>query len=359
MKLLALFTRRRWLARRGLAAVWAAVFAAVWALGLTTAHAATSPPATAADDKALEQRVIEALFWADLPALVVLHDELIRPESLDATGIWQRLAVFDDGVASVFDDRRVNDAMSAQHQALTARWVRENPNEPVAHALHMQALVKQAWRVRGGGYANTVPPHAWEEFRRLLDQAAQHAAQHAAVTRRTPLTYMLLLTVGRGLDWPDDRMRAVLEQGLQLFPHVVSLHQMGLRHQLPKWGGDALQTHRYIEQAARQHRLGPQVTGDMLYARLYSEAARDQWEHRLFEDTAADWPRLQRGFRALVEKGRLAVDRERLAYLACLARDKATFLEFEPPADLKPHWRQWGTNPQRTLDTCRSWATKM
>lgn len=334
-----------------------AACAVVWALLGSVAPASAQTPALD-DDKAIEERVVDALFWADLPALVALHAELVRPGSLDASGVWHRLSLFDVAVDRVFDDDRINDAISAQHQALTARWVREQPNEPVVHVLRMQALIEQAWRVRGSGYAKTVPPHAWEEFRRLLTEAAEHAARHSAVTRLTPLTYMQLLIVGRGLDWPDERMQALLQQGLQQFPHALVLYQVGLQHHLPKWGGDERKTHRYIEQAAREQRLGPQVTGDMLYARLYSNAARDQWEHHLFQDTAADWPRMQRGFRAVIAKGGLDVDRQRLAYLACLARDKATFLEFEPPADLKPHWRQWGQNPQRTLDTCRSWAAK-
>lgn len=84
---------------------------------------------------------------------------------------------------------------------MTLAWVRQRPQTPLVHWLRAQALSKRAWEARGSGFANTVAPQAWADFRRHLEAAVQHLARASAVSLQDSSAYRELIAAGRGLGW--------------------------------------------------------------------------------------------------------------------------------------------------------------
>ena len=333
--------------------LWVSLCAVV-ALGLAAPALAQPPGGGEADDERFRDAVAGAMWWGDFPALLDLYRSSMAPQARNASGLHGRVSLFQEGIRRILGDDR---ATAPMHARVARRMVEQQalqPDEPLWLALEAEVLLAQAWAVRGTGYANTVPPHVWDEFEGLLRQSVDGLARHGDRALATPLSHRVLLTAGRGLGLPQARLQAVLDDGLRRHPQAASLLVLtGLEDQLPKWRGDARQVDLYILRHAP--RLAP-MTADEGYAWLYSQAARSQFEHQLFQDSRADWPRMRRGYEAMLQRRDSPGLRQRAAYLACIARDREAYLVFAGPGlePLQP--AEWGTNPRVTAASCSRWG---
>jgi hypothetical protein len=333
--------------------LWAGLCAVV-ALAVAGPALANPPAATEADDERLRRDVASASWWGDFPALRELYQSAMAPGALDASGLTSRFPLFLDGLRRVLDDRRATEPQLARVARRVAEQQALQPDEPLWLALEAEVVLAQAWAVRGTGYANTVPPHVWDEFRALLRQSVDGLGRHGERALATPLAHRVLLAAGRGLGLPQPQLQALLDDGLRRHPQAApSLLATGLEDQLPKWRGDARQVDLFIQRHAP--RLAP-MTPDEGYAWLYSQAADSQFEHQLFEDSRADWPRMRRGYEAMLQRRESPGTRQRAAYLACIARDREAYLAFAGPGlqPLRP--AEWGPNPQVTAASCSRWG---
>jgi hypothetical protein len=339
--------------RRAGRRLWVCLCAVV-VLGLALPALANPTGGGKADDERFTETVTDALWWGDFPALLDLYRSSMAPQARDATGLRSRFPLFHAGIRRVLDDRRATAPLLAQVARRMVEQQALQPDEPLWLALEAEMLLAQAWAVRGGGYANTVPPHVWDEFEGLLRRSIDGLARHGDRALATPLAHRVLLAAGRGLSLPQARLQAVLDDGLRRHPQAASsLVLTGLEDHLPKWRGDARQVDLYILRHAPQ--LAP-MTADEGYAWLYSQAARSQFEHQLFQDSRADWPRMRRGYEAMLQRQESPGTRQRAAYLACIARDREAFLAFAGPGlePLQPD--EWGSNPQVTAASCSRWG---
>jgi hypothetical protein len=167
----------------------------------------------------------------------------------------------------------------------------------------------------------------------------------------------VLLQVGRGLDFGDVQMAAIGQDGLKRNPDDIELYYSMMSGLLPKWGGNAKVLDNYINYAAEQTRT---KQGMGMYARLYSSAAKNQYEHALFENSHANWDKMKQGFEDILARyPDSAVQRNRYAYMACLAKDKPTLLRLLGELGTKTQTDQWGANAERSLESCRRWATEL
>ena len=146
----------------------------------------------------IAEEVADALWWGDFPALNRLHERYRQPGQRLADG-WPRLGPFRSGIERAMRGPDENaDAFYGQLQALTLQWARDYPRSGLAHALHAMTLTGHAWKVRGSGYANTVPPEAWADFERLMKQAQTYLAQHAEAAQSSTLTHRRVAGPGQG-----------------------------------------------------------------------------------------------------------------------------------------------------------------
>lgn len=327
----------------------------VMLLGLAAPALANPPPASESDDERLREAVADALWWGDFPALLGLYKAAMAAEARNASGVHSQFFLFVDGLRRVLNDLPSSPPTLARVARRVVEQQALQPDEPLWLALEADVVLAQAWAVRGGGYANTVPPHVWDEFNGLLRQAVDGLSRHGERALHSPLAHRTLLLAGRGLGLPQPQLQAVLEDGLRRHPQVASsLVAAGLDDHLPKWRGDARQVDLYILRYAS--RMAP-MTADEGYAWLYSQAARWQFEHQLFQDSRADWPRMRRGYESLLQRVDDPGRRQRAAYLACIARDRDAFLEFSATG-MEPLQRaEWGANPEVTAASCSRWGS--
>lgn len=324
-------------------------------LALTAgAFAHAQAPTAAAGASALpsdvEDQASRLAWWGDLDSLEHLYEQVKLPGLYTSQGNVL-INEFRRGTARAFaTPKETGEAFAIQMDSLTLSWTQQRPHTPLVHWLRVQSLVTRAWEVRGGGFANTVAPRAWADFRRYLEAAVQHVANTSTVSLQDSSTYVQLLGAGRGLGWDTNQVEQLVAAGRQRNPDDLSLWHQLITSSLPKWGGSAVLVDRLIRRAADQH----QERGDEIYARLYNAAADEDFSHSVFRDTAADWPRIRKGLRDSLQRWS---DKARfwnqLAYLACLKEDRETLIEALDAIQNKPDLSQWGKNGRRVFESCQ------
>ena len=136
--------------------------------------------------------------------------------------------------------------------------------------------------------------------------------------------------------------------GSRQSPNLLMCTPRSRRH------GSRLTTSRSTRCGATPHSWVPMSLPANLW--LYGMSSEDEYQHRLFEDSAARWIDMTQSWRDLLSRHPSRTTENRFAYFACLARDKPVFLELLDRIGETPDLKQWGTNPRRTFDTCKRWA---
>jgi hypothetical protein len=227
---------------------------------------------------------------------------------------------------------------------------------PLAHVLHARTLAARAWAYRGDGFANTVAPENLKLFRLYLERAAQHLSSVDAVIQGDSSGHRELLVVARGLSLDLEQQWRIAERGLRANPDDIGLWSQLLTATLPKWLGDADEVDRLIKRAVQATRA---QRGEDLYARLYADAADEEFSRGLFEDSRADWTRMKKGFRDMLERWpSSAYNWNRFAYMACLAQDREALSEALDKVGDKPQLGAWGSNARRTFEGCQKLARR-
>ena len=322
------------------------------------AHAALSGAALAAKPATspIEEASQEALWWGDFVALEKQNAFYKQANRFEPDGSAQ-LELFRSGMSSVFTNKVDNaEVYLEEMDRLTLQWAVEHPQSALAHILHAQSLVEHGWSYRGGGYAKDVPPESWKEFHAYLRRAVEYLNAHADVALTDSYAHHQLLQIGRGLGWTRAQTAAIAKDGLTRNPDDILLYFELLKGLLPKWGGNARQVDDFIKNTAEQTRA---KYGNAMYARLYSAAAEEEFGQALFEDSYADWGKMKQAYEDMFARYPNSPDRlNRYAYMACLAKDKDTFLKLfkEIGAGIQP--KRWGPSGERSVESCRRWARK-
>src|SRR5713226_2133351 len=93
------------------------------------------------------------------------------------------------------------DGWKARYQRLT-EWRARYPQSVTAQVAGASYFVEYAWSVRGQGYASTVKPEAWEEFRRNIETARRQLNELGSAAKEDPGWYTAMLDIGLAQGWP-------------------------------------------------------------------------------------------------------------------------------------------------------------
>lgn len=306
---------------------------------------------------AIKAASTDAMWWGDFAALEKQNAYYRQPGRL-APDASSQLEMFRSGLQVVLANKVDNaEAYLKEMDILTLEWATANPTSALAHILHAKALVVHGWSYRGSGFVKDVPPEAWKDFHAYQRRAAEYLSAHADVALTDSYAHVVLLEIGRGLGWSNKQMVAIADEGLKRNPDDLELYFHALFSLLPKWGGNARVVDDYIKYATEQTRA---KYGSGMYARLYSAAAEDQFGHALFEDSHADWDKMKQGYEDMFARYRNSPQRlNRYACMACLAKDRDTLLKLLKQLGTQIDTQQWGPNPERSLESCRRWATEL
>jgi hypothetical protein len=90
---------------------------------------------------------------------------------------------------------------------------------------------RQARRhARGGGYASSVRPDAWEPFARYIRLAREHLELHKAVASVDARWYEEMLTVARAEGWDRPQFESLLKEGLDREPYSYQTYFMAMEY---------------------------------------------------------------------------------------------------------------------------------
>ena len=198
---------------------------------------------------------------------------------------------------------------------------------PLLEALHKHA---DGWSVRGDGFASTVSPIQWAQFKRLTREAWQMLVQHKPKAHDAPYWYLAALWVSRDAEVSDAEQRAVLAEGIQKFPDYYPLYLAYIRKFSRRWGGDYEDLEHFVSQESP---ATPQ--GDERYARLYTwmDELEDS-EDGFFADSAMSWPRFKAGYEAMIKRyPDTHWHQATLAKFACRIKDADTYRNWRPTLD--------------------------
>ncbi len=321
--------------------------------GMGARAAAQAAKDAPSEEERVTEEAVAAFWWGDVDELERLHARLQQPGQRTAAG-RSKLVLFRDGLTRIYEGPDgATDAYFQQIEALTLQWARQRPKSSLAQWMHAKALSQHGWFYRGKGFARSVPPEAWRDFERYTRLAIEHLSATRASAAPTSSTHVELLNLGRSAGWDFDALWAVARAGMALNPDDEGLYRAMLNASLPKWGGNAARVDRTVNEFAK---LTSAQHGDIFYARMYAWAADWEFEHRLFEDSSASWPRMKAGYRQLMQRHPSPLNANGFAYFACLARDKETLRELLAQIGPKPDVGNWGSNGARTYETCKRWA---
>lgn len=323
--------------------------------GLLALASLCAPARAAKDPITIETE--QAFWWGDFDALEAANAKLKQERPARPDGASE-LELFRVGLSNVIHNEGKHGELYLQElEALTLQWATEHPRSALAHTLYAATLVAHGWSYRGGGYVKDVPPEAWCDFHAYLGRAFDYLMAHGDVALTDSYAHATLISIGKGLSWDGKQMRAIAEDGLKRNPRDINLYFDLMITLLPKWGGDPKRLDQFIRSATDQTRA---EFGTGMYSRLYSYAAEQEYGHTLFENSYVDWDKMKQSYKDMLERypdshGR----RNRYAYMACLAKDKATLLALLDELGPRLDAANWGPNPERSLESCQRWARQL
>ena len=291
-----------------------------------------------------------ALWWPlQLRAQVPEFSVSDGPEAVNQVATWAKFAIQDDEHDSVdqvaeawattgeaFDDGRARYAALAagvhdfcqdsgqRPGALESvrAWRIARPRSALAPIVEACIWSSSAWIARGPGYASSVSREGWKLFKERLGKSEKLLLDARAVSSSLPSWYVDVMEVKLGLGRPTEDIDAVFRQGIAKFPEYAPLYFQRIRTASPMWGGDP---EELVPLLTRIADAGAEPQRDLLYTRM-AWFMQQMLLGNLF-DRGVDWPRMKRGFEALMaQHPKSDWNRSAYAAFACFAGDEDSYV---------------------------------
>jgi hypothetical protein len=129
------------------------------------------------------------------------------------------------------------DMLPVLEDALQTRW----PEHPVALAIRGRMKIRLAWIARGGGFAHTVSPEGWRQFKHHLEAAEQllETSWSLQPSQFEVAFDMMRVELGQGRGLP--RLDTWFQRAITLDPLSWDAYREKLWYLMPRWHGSAPQ----------------------------------------------------------------------------------------------------------------------
>lgn len=232
-----------------------------------------------------------------------------------------------------------------------AKWAEARPESKLRPAVEIVTLQCQAWKARGGGYANLVPDEAFKIFNEKLREAAKKFGETEAVGKESPLWWWAGLIVAGSSGMPPAQFDTMFAEATRRFPSYQPLYYTRVNYHLPQWGGSFAAVERFADASAA---ATSDKEGQSMYAWIYADLGHKVPD--LFEDSNVSWPHMKKAFEDLNARYPDAWNKNLFATFACRARDKETtgklLIELGPKASLGAY------SNGITTEGCRRFASR-
>lgn len=151
-----------------------------------------------------------------------------------------------------------------------AEWLSKNKQSVTAHVVAGKYFVNQAWKVRGGGFAETVSEEGWKGFKQNLEQA-QAVLLAGLKLEGDPELNALLITCSKGLQRDPKFARQQVDLALKIAPDDFEAPEAYCDFLLPRWGGDIASYQAFVEEMVAKTK---KTMGQSAYFRLNQQVWR-------------------------------------------------------------------------------------
>ncbi|WP_133260103.1 hypothetical protein [Streptacidiphilus pinicola] len=156
--------------------------------------------------------------------------------------------------------------LAGEDETWLAKWRADQPDNADAATLHASLLLHNAWKVRGGGFANQVPPERMAKFKQMLPASMEAARAAAELAPENPGPWVVMITAARGLRYSHEQFQP-LWAGLQArTPLHVDGHWQAMQYWCAKWHGSNEAMMQFAEAALAASPEGSALAGTYLHA---------------------------------------------------------------------------------------------
>lgn len=229
------------------------------------------------------------------------------------SGGWY-IYVFYTGFHLAFDDRETLPRARALWNAAFEEWKKAYPQSPTPYIANAVTLEREAWAIRGGGYASQVWAEDMEKFTSTLREARKSLVSHKKIASTDPYYYALMADIGVPLGEPKKEFFGRLAEGLKRTPDYIGYYYRAARYLSPSWGGDAREFVAWADHAAK-------VTSASTYAGIFHDYRGEDFAKYLMFADADHREKLKRGMADAMERYPTLSVRRDMMHLACLMRD--------------------------------------
>lgn len=286
------------------------------------------------DRAQFESAVWQTFQREDFNTLELLSQELQQSRERLNDGSWLSESFFN---AFKLGEGTSNQRYAAVEQIL-ARWEQARPASPVLPLIKARFHVDLAWKWRGSGYAKTVTPQKWTEFKKELAVARQILDIHTTA-KVFPEYFACMQKVALGQSWSKDDYERLFAEATSIEPDYYSFYYNKAVYLLPRWHGRKGEWEAFAEQVRQQHGAGG--AGDAFYARI-AWALRDYYYPNLFRDSDISWDKVASGYEYLIRQYPDSRYLKSLyANLAWKADDRARLRKALPAIESDPDMTIW------------------
>lgn len=231
------------------------------------------------------------------------------------------------------------------------QWRMEIPSSYFAVFAEARATYNNAWAIRGGGAGGSVSEESWQLFYKRLDDAQRILDDAPSELKALPIWNSLTMSILADNPKTAPKAEKVFRNAVKRWPTNYEFYELRLTRLVPKWGGSWEEVDEFIRYWTDQLK---ETDGVSLYPRLYMSLLDSGVT---YDQMLIDWTMMKRGFEDLIRLNPAASYRLPYAALACVARDKETFvsaLESVPLSQFTIGGKPW--LPGHSFEACMKWS---
>jgi hypothetical protein len=283
---------------------------------LSVATCASGHAADSDSLESLQQRVDANLRTSNVASLDAEADKLRISKARFEDGRW-RLSMFfgaiGDSLPKMIADRTARKSLELKLDA----YVRTHPKSMNAALIMAMLLEAEAWEARGHGYADTVSPKAWREFKEKMGQARAVLDGSKQTLSGNPAWFTERIDLATYTGEGENIGTALLVESIEREPRYLPNYFAGLVQKSPRWGGTRTAMVSFIN---RMGLNSPTARSEGLYARLVWFAENDY--PSIEADPAIAWAEMTRSFDAILRTYPAERNAQKFFFMACMHSDK-------------------------------------
>jgi hypothetical protein len=178
-------------------------------------------------------------------------------------------------------------------------WFENDPDSITPRVALARGLVDYAWEARGRGWASSVTNDGWRLFGERITEARRILRAAETLGRICPVYYSTQLRVALVDGTSREQYEQLFAESVEAFPTYSTFYLVKGNYLLPRWHGEPGEWEAFA--AASADKIGG-LDGDMVYAQIVWSMHDARYFGNIFQETAAEWPRVRRGFDALCRR---------------------------------------------------------